>query len=74
MSDSMNTRRPNRDRGDQPRDLSDLTDKGKETTTRYTVDLPDSLHHRFKVQAAQDGRSMKDLVIEALEAHLNDRM
>lgn len=69
MSDSLNTRRPRRER----RDLGDLTKGEKEATTRFTVDLPDSLHHTFKMQAAAEGRSMKDLVVEVLETYLNYR-
>jgi predicted HicB family RNase H-like nuclease len=45
---------------------------GKEPTTRFTVDLPDSLHYRFKVQAAKEGRSMKAVMIEALSQYLDE--
>ena len=31
------------------------------------VDLPESLHRRFKVAAAQQGVTMKSAVIEAIE-------
>jgi plasmid stability protein len=44
----------------------------KQTTTRYTIDLPDRLHHEFKIQAAMENRSMKDVMIEALETYLNE--
>lgn len=56
-----------------PRDLSDELDSGeteKEPTTRYTIDLPDSLHKEFKLRAVEEDRSMKDLMIEALEEYL----
>ena len=59
-----------------PRGLSDeISDDSseKEPTTRFTVDLPDSLHKRFKVAAAEDDQSMKDLMITALEQYLDHR-
>jgi len=52
---------------------SDDDNDRKEPTTRFTVDLPDSLHKEFKVAAAQDDRSMKDLMITALEKYLEQR-
>jgi predicted HicB family RNase H-like nuclease len=52
---------------------SDDDNDQKEPTTRFTVDLPDSLHKEFKVAAAQDDRSMKDLMITALEKYLEQR-
>jgi hypothetical protein len=43
----------------------------KEETTRFTVDLPDPLHKRIKVQSTiEEERSMKALVIEAVEQYL----
>jgi predicted HicB family RNase H-like nuclease len=64
-----------------PRGLSDelssddSSDDGneKEPTTRFTVDLPDSLHKQFKVAAAEDDQSMKELMITALEQYLRQR-
>jgi hypothetical protein len=55
-----------------PKSLDDAvrSNKDKETTTRYTVDLPDSLHHQFKIRAATEQRSMKDVMIEALQRYL----
>ena len=57
-----------------PKSLDDevRSENEKETTTRYTIDLPDSLHHEFKIKAATEKRSMKDLMIEALEAYLHE--
>jgi hypothetical protein len=46
---------------------------GKEPTTRFTADLPDSLHREFKIAAVEEDRSMKDLVITVLEKYLNQR-
>jgi predicted HicB family RNase H-like nuclease len=56
-----------------PRGLSDeiSNDSEKEPTTRFTIDLPDSLHKRFKVSAAEDDQSMKDLMITALKQYLD---
>lgn len=66
------------DRGKEKETPSDLTDMTRETgekepTTRFTVDLPDSLHRRFKVAAAEDNQSMKDLMVAALERYLEQR-
>ena len=53
--------------------LGDDNDSEKEPTTRFTVDLPDSLHRRFKIAAAEDNQSMKDLMITALQQYLERR-
>ncbi len=54
-------------------DAGDDNDGEKEPTTRFTVDLPDSLHRRFKIAAAEDNQSMKDLMITALQQYLRQR-
>ena len=46
---------------------------GKEPTTRFTADLPDSLHREFKIAAVEEDRSMKDLMIMVLKKYLNQR-
>ena len=46
---------------------------GKEPTTRFTADLPDSLHREFKIAAVEENRSMKDLMIMVLKKYLNQR-
>ena len=46
---------------------------GKEPTTRFTADLPNSLHREFKIAAVEEDRSMKDLMITVLEKYLNQR-
>jgi plasmid stability protein len=38
---------------------------------KTTVELPDDLLRRAKAQAALQGRSMKDLLAQALRAHLD---
>lgn len=40
----------------------------REPTTRITVDMPDSLHRQISMLSAETRRSIKDLVIEAVEA------
>ena len=40
----------------------------KEPTTRITVDMPDSLHKQLSYLSVETRRSIKDLVIEALNA------
>jgi hypothetical protein len=74
MSDLGNAADRGKDK-DTPSDLTDLTkDTGdKEPTTRFTVDLPDSLHKRFKVAAAEDDQTMKDLMVTALQRYLEQR-
>ena len=42
----------------------------KEPTTRFTADLPDSLHKRLTVAAAMSGRKKVDIVRELLDAAL----
>lgn len=40
----------------------------REPTTRITVDMPDSLHRQISLLSVETRRSIKDLVIAALEA------
>jgi hypothetical protein len=40
---------------------------------KTTLELPESLLRRTKVAAAHQGRSMKDVVVEALEEKLRKR-
>jgi hypothetical protein len=40
---------------------------------RTTLDLPDSLYRRLKVQAAQEGKTLREVVIGYLEEGLNRR-
>ena len=37
---------------------------------QYMMDLPDELHRDAKVRAAQEGITLKDLIIKAVEAYL----
>jgi len=78
MSDDLSDAAERGQEKQGPRGLSDELGSDddndrKEPTTRFTVDLPDSLHKEFKVAAAQDDRSMKDLMITALEKYLEQR-
>ena len=41
----------------------------REPTTRITVDMPDSLHRKVSMLSVETRRSIKDLVLEALEAY-----
>lgn len=41
----------------------------KEQTKRFTIDVPISLHHRFKSQCALKGVQMADVMRELLEQH-----
>ena len=40
----------------------------REPTTRITVDMPNSLHRRVSILSAETRRSIKDLVLDALQA------
>ena len=42
----------------------------KEPTTRFTADLPDSLHRRLTIAAAMSGKKKVDIVRELLDASL----
>jgi plasmid stability protein len=37
---------------------------------QYLIDLPDNLHRELKVRAAQEGTTVKQLLIEAVEQFL----
>ena len=41
---------------------------------KTTLEMPESLLRRTKAQAAQQGRSMKDVVVEALEEKLRQKV
>jgi hypothetical protein len=38
---------------------------------RTTVDIPDPIYRRLKARAAQQGRSVKELVLHGVEIELN---
>jgi hypothetical protein len=42
----------------------------REPTTRFTADLPDSLHRRLTIAAAMSGKKKVDIVRELLDASL----
>lgn len=46
----------------------------KEPTTRFTADLPDSLHRRLSMAAAMSGKKKVDIVRELLDASLPQLM
>ena len=37
---------------------------------RTTVDIPDSIYRRLKIKAADEGRSVKELVLRAVQLEL----
>lgn len=37
---------------------------------RTTIDIPDELHRRLKAQAAVEGRTIRELVLEFIQAQL----
>jgi hypothetical protein len=60
----------------QTKKESSLMDKlqveAKESTTRLTVDLPDSLHRRLSILAAKTGRKKAEIVRMLLDEALPD--
>lgn len=55
--------------------LTDMTqaEREDEPTVRYTIDLPKSLHREVKKQATiVEDRSMKDLMIDAIDTYLSE--
>lgn len=40
---------------------------------RTTVDIPDALYRELKSKAAQEGRSVKELILRSVEGDLNKR-
>lgn len=52
--------------------LDDVVEDQEPDPVRLTVDLPPSFHKRLKMQSVQEGRSMKDVTMEALEDYLSD--
>lgn len=39
---------------------------------KTTVELPEVLHRKLRVKAALEDCSMNDIIVEALQGHLND--
>lgn len=48
-----------------------LDEVTKEETTRLNAVVPVSLHKAVKIQAASEGRSITDLLVEALNEYLS---
>jgi len=38
---------------------------------KYLLDLPDELHRAAKIRAAMDGKTLKEILIEALKQYLD---
>ncbi|MFH1831760.1 MAG: hypothetical protein ABH827_03050 [bacterium] len=41
------------------------------TLSRITLDVPEETHKKLKMMAAILGKSMRDIIIEAIEEHLH---
>lgn len=50
--------------------LSDITMSNKKT---YPLELEEELHKELKIQAVEEDKSLKDLMLEALEDYLEER-
>ena len=46
---------------------------GKEATQRLNADVPLSLYKRVRVQAADENRTIRELLIDAVEAYLESK-
>lgn len=46
--------------------------KQKKKLSRITLDLPSEEHMRLKAIAAMTGKTMRELILEALKEHLKD--
>lgn len=53
---------------------SALEDAAREGTKRLNADVPESLYRRIRMQAAAEDRSIKDLIVEAMENYLGGRV
>jgi len=63
-------------RGDKPteREGTDdlLEDAGQEDQVRLNADVPKSLRKRVQIQAAKEERSIRELIIDAMEEYLSN--
>lgn len=50
--------------------LSDITMSDKKT---YPLELKEELHKELKIQAVEEDKTLKDLMLEALEEYLEER-
>ncbi len=44
--------------------------KPKKNLSRITIDIPEEDHKQFKAMAAVQGKSMREIVVEAIKKHL----
>lgn len=52
--------------------LEDLKEAaGQEKTKRLNGNIPESLHRRVSIRAAEEGRSITSLMIDALEEYMS---
>ena len=42
--------------------------------TQYIIDFPEELHKEAKVRAAQEGITLKDLILEAVKRYLKKKV
>ena len=56
-------------RGSRAKDDA-LNEVAREETTRLNAVVPVSLHKRIKLQAAKEGRSITEILIESLSTYL----
>jgi predicted HicB family RNase H-like nuclease len=65
-------------RGDKPTNRDDKADlvenAAQEDEVRINADVPKSLRKRVQIAAAMQERSMKEVIIEALDEYLSDRV
>jgi predicted HicB family RNase H-like nuclease len=49
------------------------TEEQEVSTKRFNVEIPEELHRAIKAQAGKEGRSMKDIFLDAFEMYLSQR-
>lgn len=47
--------------------------KPKKSLSRITIDIPEADHKKFKSIAATQGKSMREIVIEAIQKHIKSQ-
>lgn len=44
----------------------------KRSLSRITIDIPEEDHRQFKIMAAIQGKSMREIVVDAIKKHLKN--
>jgi len=55
----------------EPKPPAEAPKPEKPPTTRYTIDIPTTLHAQIKIKCAQKGMKMNEEIIKLLEKHFS---